>query len=473
MHGVGQPRRRARRMVVLAQALAAAVVASGVTSAAAPEATAQAEPEPPEVTVTELPSLPGQTGTGWIYDLNNRGQVAGESGREPVLWEEGRPRPLWIGPDSGLRAEHINDRGEIVLEGLVVNLLSYAFFAVDGQVSVINPAGDYDVDVLDLNEGGQVLLRRTPTFQDAINDVSVVELWQDGAATDLRLPAPPQGLDLSLAALSDGGHVVFGYGQTAAFGDAPIWRGTGGVLIWQAGTVTRLTSAEARAVAVNRSGQVVAVTGNPMPFVGDLDGALYSGGRTVRLGFIPADINDRGQVVGQRTVDGRQHAVLWEDGRLTDLGTLGGDSSRAIAVNERGQVLGVSRSADGTDHAFLWTSGRMVDLGRVGSSLGQAYDLNDEGQAIGPMWTPSVAPPITSDAKPVMWTVHDDGGPVEPPPGPQCATATNQAHVQAGRATSWLVFTWAAGSGTYLGLASQTTSLSEAAAGRWEPVAAC
>jgi hypothetical protein len=72
----------------------------------------------------------------------------------------------------------------------------------------------------------------------------------------------------------------------------------------------------------------------------------------------------------------------------------------------------------------------------------------------------------------VIWTVHDDGTPPDPPAG-QCFSATNQAHVQAGRATSFLGFAWAVGSGAYLGLTSQTASLREAAPGRWEPVSAC
>ena len=54
----------------------------------------------------------------------------------------------------------------------------------------------------------------------------------------------------------------------------------------------------------------------------------------------------------------------------------------------------------------------------------------------------------------------------------QCHTALNSAHVQAGRATSFLVFTWAAGSGTYLGLTSATTSL-RGSGSNWSVVASC
>lgn len=89
--------------------------------------------------------------------------------------------------------------------------------------------------------------------------------------------------------------------------------------------------------------------------------------------------------MGHLTVDPAnevRRAVLWEDGQLTDLGTLGGESSRARHINECGQVVGVSQTADGTWHHFVWTSGEMFALA---PSLGDnpAYDINDNGQIIG------------------------------------------------------------------------------------------
>ena len=49
------------------------------------------------------------------------------------------------------------------------------------------------------------------------------------------------------------------------------------------------------------------------------------------------------------------HAFIWENGKLTDLGTLGGAESDAVAVNARNQIVGVSNTRRGARHAVLWT----------------------------------------------------------------------------------------------------------------------
>jgi probable HAF family extracellular repeat protein len=75
------------------------------------------------------------------------------------------------------------------------------------------------------------------------------------------------------------------------------------------------------------------------------------------------DINSRGQVVGSsNTASGcpnacERHAFLWEDGRMTDLGTLppGGTLSSASSINARGQVVGSSTTSSGETHAVLWS----------------------------------------------------------------------------------------------------------------------
>jgi len=78
---------------------------------------------------------------------------------------------------------------------------------------------------------------------------------------------------------------------------------------------------------------------------------------------------------------------------VTDLGTLGGSSSRANAINNYGVVVGAADTAAGTPHAVVWQNGQVIDLGTgpVNERLDNpnirpssaAYDINDAGEVVG------------------------------------------------------------------------------------------
>lgn len=116
---------------------------------------------------------------------------------------------------------------------------------------------------------------------------------------------------------------------------------------------------------------------------------------TLGGGTVAEAINDRGQVVGYgETASGREHAFLWQKGRMTDLGALPGRPySVAVAINGRGQVVGWSQKRPLEEwgeperedpHAFLWQNGRMIDLGGLpGRPYSWAFDINERGQVIG------------------------------------------------------------------------------------------
>ena len=71
---------------------------------------------------------------------------------------------------------------------------------------------------------------------------------------------------------------------------------------------------------------------------------------------------------------------------MTVLGTLGGPSSSAAGINERGQIVGTSatRARDEfggwISHGFVWQSGVMTDLGTLGGEWSAANVINDRGQ---------------------------------------------------------------------------------------------
>lgn len=109
-------------------------------------------------------------------------------------------------------------------------------------------------------------------------------------------------------------------------------------------------------------------------------------------------INDAGQAVGiSGTCDqavGRhtaRHAVLWENGTVIDIGTLGGDTwNTPAAINRHGDVVGfASQRGDDPDaprlRAFLWTRSQGIkDLGVLdGHATALALGINDGGQIVG------------------------------------------------------------------------------------------
>jgi len=97
-------------------------------------------------------------------------------------------------------------------------------------------------------------------------------------------------------------------------------------------------------------------------------------------------INDAGQVVGwSTTAAGQTHAFLWTaSGGMQDLGTLGGDNSTATDINSAGQVTGWAEAANGNRQAFRWTAGGgMQELGTLGGTFSEGNAINDDGQVVG------------------------------------------------------------------------------------------
>jgi probable HAF family extracellular repeat protein len=91
-------------------------------------------------------------------------------------------------------------------------------------------------------------------------------------------------------------------------------------------------------------------------------------------------INDAGQVVGEsQTAEGSLHPFLWERGVMTDLGTLpDATAGRAAAISAAGQVVGYVQGPGPLERACLWEQGSLTDLW-----FGQALAINAAGQVVG------------------------------------------------------------------------------------------
>lgn len=69
---------------------------------------------------------------------------------------------------------------------------------------------------------------------------------------------------------------------------------------------------------------------------------------------------------------------------VVNLGSLGGEGSSALGLNDSGVAVGWSTTAGGQRHAFMYSNGLMTDLGTlVGGMASEAYAINDQGVVVG------------------------------------------------------------------------------------------
>jgi probable HAF family extracellular repeat protein len=132
----------------------------------------------------------------------------------------------------------------------------------------------------------------------------------------------------------------------------------------------------------------------------------YQDGAMTDLGSLPGagedsgatSVSHSGEIAGWMNVSlpftSRTHAFVYRDGMITDLGTLPGDvASRATAINASGQIAGWSEAQTisawyfysvGRRRAVLVEHGVMRDLGTLpGTDYSQAQGINDSGWVVG------------------------------------------------------------------------------------------
>jgi probable HAF family extracellular repeat protein len=286
--------------------------------------------------------------------INDIGQVVGSAWREydenfpwgeAFLWQEGQMHGLGLLDPWGeySRGRAINNLGQIVGEGDNPSFHSF-LSAADGTLQDLYLNNGNESTAYDINDLGQVVgFSLKYYFPQAY-------IWEEGLETELGEE----------------------YGESYAF-------------------------------AINNKGQVVGsripMSGTDeygQPMLSGLTAFLWENALVTDLDLAGAatDINEEGQIVGFIKDQNRgERAFLWEDRTVTELGDLGGEDSRAEAINDAGQIIGASRLpgpdalSPGHYSATLWERGRVRDLNQLtdsdGAHLQWAKDINNHGQIVG------------------------------------------------------------------------------------------
>jgi probable HAF family extracellular repeat protein len=283
------------------------------------------------------------------------------------------------GPNSWMNWGGINDRGEAVgmaetsvpdpdgedLCGFGTGLTCRPFLWQNGHMSALPTLGGNNGQASDINNRGQIAGTAQTTVTDSgcpPKQTMLPVLWEEGKAQPLpTVGSDPDGVAF---AINDQGQAV---------GDSGICAGAIHAVLWENGTAFPLPDLGTGAIAqgINNQGQIVGTVGSP-------DGttqyaALWQNGAITNLGTLPEEfaalatgINNRGQVVGSTLDSGFNwsHGFIWQDGVMTDLNTLFPASSNLFAtmankINERGQISGMATVLSGPHagdiHAFLAT----------------------------------------------------------------------------------------------------------------------
>jgi probable HAF family extracellular repeat protein len=243
-------------------------------------------------------------------------------------------------------------------------------------------------------------------------------VWQGGVKT--RLSGLVRGALTEAQSVNERGTVAgdsrdgtVDPGSGSAVTKATVWRND---RIINLGTLGGPSSA---ALSISRNDLV---TGWSEAGGTETHGFLWWRGEMVDLGTLGGpvsfgiDVNDQGQVAGFSYVGSAinpatgiptQHPFIWEKGRMTDI-SLGGSLGGAGLINNRGQAIGDSNlPGDTEDHAFLWSNGAVHDLGTLGGTFSQPTGLTELTHISG------VASPLGDQVvHAVLWkdgSIHDLG----------------------------------------------------------------
>lgn len=143
-----------------------------------------------------------------------------------------------------------------------------------------------------------------------------------------------------------------------------------------------------------------------------------------------ADINSSGAVVGGYTTGGTTRGFVNRGKGVVLLGSLGGTSSGAVAINDKGVVLGNWTSASGQWRGYLYSCGKQRDIGAIyGRTIYR--DINNAGYIIGLANPPGSTPYPLSVLRAPNGAITDLGSIATENPATQVYAINNRNQIAA------------------------------------------
>lgn len=147
----------------------------------------------------------------------------------------------------------------------------------------------------------------------------------------------------------------------------------------KAGKIADITFTDNPTQAVQLSGNQVNTDAEA---IGKITNQFYLLTDTINGAVLEATNYDGSAFVGALSTDNGWNAVIYQNRKLTNIGTLGGLSSWAYGISNNGSVVVGQADTTSASHAFIYSNGNITDLGTLGGSYSFANAISGDGSVI-------------------------------------------------------------------------------------------